>query len=49
MVNGGISDSPTKYKSVDDYPLISQTTVIELGEMLSSNRFPLVLKNILYG
>ena len=49
MVNGGVSVNVTKYKSVDDWPLISQTTVIELGELLSSNRFPVVQKNMLYG
>ena len=32
VVNGGIADNPTKYKSPHDYPLISQTTVIEFGE-----------------
>ena len=32
MVVGGISDNPTKYASEDDYPLLSDTIVMEFGE-----------------
>ena len=32
MVVGGISDNPTKYASFHDWPLLSDTTVMEFGE-----------------
>ena len=30
---GGVSDNPSKYSSAADYPIISDTTVLELSEL----------------
>ena len=32
IIVGGVSDNHTKYDSADDWPLLSDTTVLELGE-----------------